>query len=126
MADVNNDDTKELLESMSNQSEQKEDILFPMPGRLVLSDFGDKDVKKHSYYAVLNFFNRIDFDYASEFYGRFTNDCADIDSDDQTITVDGYDRANDEYVENFMTIDWKNKTFTYTDPGSGEKVVYEG
>ena len=126
MADVNNDDTKELLESMSNQSEQKEDILFPMPGRLVLSDFGDKDVKKHSYYAVLNFFNRIDFDYASEFYGRFTNDCAGIDIDDQTITVDGYDRANDEYIEDFITIDWKNKTFTYTDPGSGEKVVYEG
>ena len=126
MVDMNNDDTKELLESMSNQSEQKEDILFPMPGRLVLSDFGDKDVKEHGYYAVENFFDRIDFKYASEFYGRFTNDCADIDKDNQTITVDGYDRADDEYIEDFITIDWKNKTFTYTDPGSGEKIVYDG
>ena len=106
----------------------KDDITFPMPGKLMISQMciDINNEWRDGYNNVERFFDRIDFDYASEFYGRFTNDCAGIDIDDQTITVDGYDRANDEYIEDFITIDWKNKTFTYTDPGSGEKVVYEG
>ena len=129
IVDVKNNNEEEMLDPMTDMKDAgKDDITFPMPGKLMISQMciDINNEWRDGYNNVERFFDRIDFDYASEFYGRFTNDCADIDSDDQTITVDGYDRANDEYVENFMTIDWKNKTFTYTDPGSGEKVVYEG
>ena len=43
-----------------------------------------------------------------------------------TVTVNGYIKKENKDIEDFITIDWKNKTFTYTDPGSGEKIVYDG
>ena len=73
-----------------------------------------------------HFFERFDFEYAVGFYERLTDDCAVVDKDNQTVTVDGYMQSDNKYIKDFMTIDWKNKTFTYTDPGSGEKVVYDG
>lgn len=97
---------------------------FVMPGRISINHNYDKSETVKN--IIDDFFGMVGFDDAMEFYNRFTNDCADIDKDNQTITVDGYDRANDEYIEDFITIDWKNKMFTYKAPDSTEKVVYKG
>lgn len=125
--DVNDDDTVESMELMNDKKDvHDDDIIFPFPGRIVFSDSDDEGVREMAQKHALSFFKHMDFEKGCEFYNLFTNDCASIDKNNQTITVDGYDRANDKYIEGFIIIDWKNKTFTYTVPGSIEKVVYKG
>lgn len=108
------------------KDQDNDDIYFIMPGRLIIGKCC-ADIAKENEIDILEiFFERFDFEYAVGFYERLTDDCAVVDKDNQTVTVDGYMQSDNKYIKDFMTIDWKNKTFTYTDPGSGEKVVYDG
>ena len=129
IVDVENNNEAEMFDPMADMKDAgKDDITFPMPGKLLISQIciDNNNEWRDGYNNVERFFDKIDFDYAREFYGRFTDGCAKVDEHNMTVTVNGYIKKENKDIEDFITIDWKNKTFTYTDPDSGEKIVYDG
>lgn len=62
---------------------------------------------------VNEFYDYCSFDEACDFYKRYTGSNIKINKTAQTISVPGYDVRKNNFIENYITMDWKNKLYIY-------------
>lgn len=100
------------------------DIYLPMPVYTTIGEEFEELEEEFGDRLVDHLFNFCTFDEAVEFYERYTNGYITIDIENQKITVPGYYNKTDEILEDFFTMDWKNKSYTYIDM-EGKTITYD-
>lgn len=101
------------------------DVYVPMPVHTIISDEIAGVSKAFGENLVDELYGLCSFEEACEFYERYTNNYITIDKENQTITVPGYKVQTNSIAEDYLIMDWKNKTYTYTD-SDGKIIIFDG
>ena len=102
----------------------RNDIYIPTPASVNLSkeisELYDND--KDSLVGFM--FDNVSFDDAVKFYSRMSEEYVTIDKNDKKITVSGFYNKDKKILDKFFTMDWNNRTYSYTDM-EGKNIVYD-
>lgn len=108
-------------------NEGKYDIYIPTPSKVYiskeLSSIYEEDEEDSSSLAGFMFDN-VSFDEAVDFYSRMSDEYVTLDKQNKKITVSGYYNYDKKILDKFFTMDWNNKTYSYTDV-EGKNIVYD-
>ena len=69
-------------------------------------------------------FDNVSFDDAVKFYSRMSEEYVTIDKTNKKITVSGFYNKDKKILDKFFTMDWNNRTYSYTDM-EGKNIVYD-
>lgn len=102
----------------------RNDIYIPTPASVNLSkeisELYDND--KDSLVGFM--FDNVSFDDAVKFYSRMSEEYVTIDKTNKKITVSGFYNKDKKILDKIFTIDWNNRTYSYTDM-EGKNIVYD-
>lgn len=102
----------------------RNDIYIPTPASVNLSkeisELYDND--KDSLVGFM--FDNVSFDDAVKFYSRMSEEYVTIDKNDKKITVSGFYNKDKKILDKIFTMDWNNRTYSYTDM-EGKNIVYD-
>lgn len=102
----------------------RNDIYIPTPASVNLSkeisELYDND--KDSLVGFM--FDNVSFDDAVKFYSRMSEEYVTIDKNDKKITVSGFYNKDKKILDKFFTMDWNNRTYSYTDM-EGKNIIYD-
>ena len=102
----------------------RNDIYIPTPASVNLSkeisELYDND--KDSLVGFM--FDNVSFDDAVKFYSRMSEEYVTIDKTDKKITISGFYNKDKKILDKFFTMDWNNRTYSYTDM-EGKNIVYD-
>ncbi len=102
----------------------RNDIYIPTPASVNLSkeisELYDND--KDSLVGFM--FDNVSFDDAVKFYSRMSEEYVTIDKTNKKITVSGFHNKDKKILDKFFTMDWNNRTYSYTDM-EGKNIVYD-
>lgn len=100
----------------------RNDIYIPTPASVNLSkeisELYDND--KDSLVGFM--FDNVSFDDAVKFYSRMSEEYVTIDKANKKITVSGFYDKDKKILDKFFTMDWNNRTYSYTDM-EGKNIV---
>lgn len=102
----------------------RNDIYIPTPASVNLSkeisELYDND--KDSLVGFM--FDNVSFDDAVKFYSRMSEEYVTIDKNDKKITVSGFYNKDKKILDKIFTMDWNNRTYSYTDM-EGKNIIYD-
>ncbi len=107
------------------QDEEYNIVYFPSPVETIISKDIADSLKKDGENLVNEFYDYCSFDEACDFYKRYIGSNIKINKTIQTISVPGYDVRKNKFIENYITMDWKNKLYTYKNQ-DGKDIVFDG
>ncbi len=102
----------------------RNDIYIPTPASVNLSKEISELYDNDEDSLVGFMFDHVSFDDAVKFYSRMSEEYVTIDKNDKKITVSGFYNKDKKILDKIFTMDWNNRTYSYTDM-EGKNIIYD-
>lgn len=102
----------------------RNDIYIPTPASVNLSKEISELYDNDKDSLVEFMFDNVSFDDAVKFYSRMSEEYVTIDKTNKKITVSGFYNEDKKILDKFFTMDWNNRTYSYTDM-EGKNIIYD-